>query len=136
MSCYVLDNESINTLVRAGLRWGLIKRATADLVGQALIWENIASVTDRYPDVVGRMGDMPGPIGMHPIIRANETEAWINPLRYTYVPRGADEPRLDPAAVLVMIGRFTYQACETPTWEASAAKQFCDNLDRRVRRSL
>jgi hypothetical protein len=131
MSCFVLSTPEINTLVRAGIRWGLIKRASADLVGQALLNENICSVTRRYPDIVGAGGSMPGPVDMAPPVTMAEgdvTRAWITPSAYRYVPRAEGEARLDPCAVRRLLGTYDYQCCEHPEWNTSAARAYCDAL--------
>lgn len=135
MSAYVCGDPAIDVLVRAGLRYKLVTRASADLVGQALRAENVASVTYRYADIVGG-GAMPGPVALpDPITQLASGGACITPASYRYTPRVEGEPRLDPAKVLTVISCYSYQSCEHRGWDGSAAHAYIEALDARIRRA-
>jgi hypothetical protein len=87
---------------------GPVTRETADLAGQALLAENIASVSHRYPD--DPPGELPGPIP--------------NPMlaQYEWTDFGK---LLTPVEALCAIDGYEYQSCEHPGWWDSGASHFC-----------
>jgi len=110
VSAYVVSNNTIHAIVRGGLQYGLVKRATAGLIGQALIETNHWSLCARY------VGDqMPAPMtGYH-------------------LPDTIG--KLTPEAIVGCIQCFEYQACEFEDWTHSAAYRFTQALLQRIERS-
>ena len=134
MSAFIVPEGTITAIVRTGLRYGMGSLSSASLTGQALIAENIASVSYRYPDCLASGERLPGQRNDRPatIQRVTETAAYMNPMDYRYTPRGEDEPALDPGKVLSAISSYTYQSCEHPQWGTSAAQEFVGELTRRI----
>jgi hypothetical protein len=141
MSAFIVDKRHIDALLTAGLKsdqygplrwlapapknenayrkgepWGPeaaketnerrreLTAETAHQVGAMLVAENQRSVNFRYDEE--KMEDL-----------------------YEYEPyRG----KLTPVQVLKAIACFDYQACETPDWDESEAKAFCNALMHRM----
>lgn len=126
MSAFIVGTDHIDYLVAAaidtsgrlggfGVYWAgeRIASHTADVVGAALLAENIASVSYRYADE--GTGNLPGPIP--------------NPVPADYVYRPFLQ--VDAAQVLKAIDCYEYQSCEHPGWHDAEARRFCDTLRRR-----
>lgn len=124
MSAYVVDKETINLLVRAGLHvrykpmtWYnadqryQLDESTADLVGQMLLDECVHSVSHRYQD--DGITKLSGPTNAY----------WLVPYKYQ---AGLHLPT--PVVILKAIACYEYQSCEHPEWETSKAKAFCETL--------
>lgn len=124
MSAYVVDTAHIDAILQAALGAAYDGDAirfagepvtfdTADVVGRALIAENLASVRFRYP---GRPdAELPGP------------DPTPCPADYTFA---FPLRELMPVETIKAVDSFEYQACEHPGWAASDAKRFCDELRR------
>lgn len=126
MSAFILGTDHIDYLVSAavdagthqsgfGIYWDgeRVEWHNADVVGAALLRENIASVSHRYAD--NGTGSLPGPIP-NPV-----------PEDYVYLPF----LKVDAAQVLKALDCYEYQSCEHPGWNDSEARRFCDVLRRR-----
>lgn len=136
MSAYLVDDATLDVIVRAAIRFKLVRPASASLVGQALRWENIASVSHRYPNDALTGAQMPGPTAVPPLLSISGREiardARLNPSTYSYTPRNALEPRLDLRAVLGCIECLNYQSCEHPGWPGSASQRLLNQLTRAI----
>ena len=126
MSAYVVDDEHISYLLQAAchltrngyhLYYGpyghddsirLLPETVAE-IGVALLAENIASVSYRYPDAA--LGYLTGPVGA---------------IDYTY--RHSIYVSLKSVDILKAIQGYEYQSCEHPGWQASKARAFCEQL--------
>ena len=125
MSAYVVDRNHIRYLVACaeyldrrphnpfswfhdGERHDLGKCSEA---GQMLWDENRKSVSHRYGTPID--GDLPGPVH----------ETFV----YSHIPTPI-EWHPDVAQAFLSISCYTYQACETPEWEASDAYAFMEAL--------
>ena len=98
---------------------GPVTAATADLAGQALLAECIASVSYLYPD--DRPGQLPGP-APNPVVDQYE---WT------------DFGRLMTAVeALCAIDGYEYQSCEHPGWWDSGAHHFCHRFRKALIRCL
>lgn len=126
MSAFILGTDHIDYLVSAAVEAGIhqggfgiywdgqrVEWHNADVVGAALLRENIASVSYRYQDF--GTGNLPGPIP-NPV-----------PKDYVFLPF----LRVEPAQVVKAIDCYEYQSCEHPGWNDSEARRFCDVLRRR-----
>jgi hypothetical protein len=111
MSAYLVSPETIHVIVRGGLQYGLVKRATAGLVGQALIEANHYSLLARYGDAM--------PEGM---------------IAYE-LPADVLAVRLKSEAIYGCLRCYDYQACEFEGWDTSAARAYTSALTRRIERS-
>ncbi len=139
MSAYLPTDGTITAIVRTGLRFGMGSLSSATLTGQALLFESIASVSYRYPRDLANGEHLPGQLlTSAPVVdwsmSGDNPAAFLSPSWYRYTPRGEDEPALDPGKVLHAIAAYTYQSCEHPGWATSPAKQFVDELKRRIQR--
>ncbi len=122
MSAFIVSKVHIDAMVRLAIvyspsyaiPYGDIGevRLHPDEVGRAILAENVASVTHRYPD--DKPEELPGPNGAY----------WLG--EYLYSPLGGRTPT--PIEGLKLINCYEYQSCEHPEWESSKAKEFCDRL--------
>lgn len=108
MSAYLVSDNTIHVLVRGGLQYGLVRRATADLVGQALIEANHWSLVARNGDTMPE---------------------WVQ----YHLP--TDVPKIRPEAIYSCVRCYAYQACEMPSWETSGVDAYLTALERRIERS-
>lgn len=107
MSAYLVSTATIDAVVRGGLQYGLVRRASADLVGQALLWANHRSLWARYGDT------MPTSVDYH-----------------LY----AEVPQLRAPVIYGCTACFEYQACEFEGWDASPAHHYTSTLLARIER--
>ena len=141
MSAFIQGKEHIDAVVRLALegpaghsasRWNdgtdgwyfyhdgqgtRVNADTADTIGTALVVENVASVSYRYP---GESTDLPGPVA----------EYYREP--YAYAPGR----RLTMVEGFMALDGLEYQSCEHPGWNGSLAKTFLDALRKRLWQSL
>ncbi len=123
MSAYIVNVADIDYLVYAALHYGYgqsgyvyygnwgVTLDTADWLGAALLKQNVAMAEYRFLPV-----------------------STLDPAAYRYRPDGL--PPLVPVKVLVTISRYEYQFCKYPTWERSAAHDFCTQLRTAAIRQL
>ena len=102
MSAYVVDKETIDTLIAGALRARLFGIDEATEKGQMLWRENVTSVSFRY--------NLPTRDATELAQYERDVEA------YTYA---ACDP--DGAAIIDAIDCLDYQSCEHDGWHASAA---------------
>ena len=136
MSAFIVGKDHIDLLVSAAtdyeVRWFTDDRprtagkSYADIVrnardidpndiGAMLVRENVASVSDRYPD--DKPGELPGPVDAY----------YTRPFRFQRV---FDLP--STATILHAIAGYEYQSCEHDGWEVSEARFFCEALRSRL----
>jgi hypothetical protein len=97
---------------------GPVTRDTADLVGQALLRENIASASYHYDEPLGKLpGPVPNP----------------DPAQYEWTDLGE---LLTPVETLCAIDGYEYQSCEHPGWWDSPASHFCHRFRKSLTRCL
>lgn len=102
MSAYVVDADVITVLVSAGQQTGLLgPDVNPEGFGQMLWDENQASVNHRYSE------NEPAPQYRHPTVLPGE---------------------LYKTEVAAAVDNYTYQSCEHPEWESSAAYAYCQFL--------
>jgi len=94
----VIYQEGVKT--QFGRTYRQLNRRTAETVGQLLLDENVRSVNYRYDE--------------------GET--------YIYKHDKPVHTNWSPVEVLSAIACYEYQACETPEWQYSEARTFCDAL--------
>jgi hypothetical protein len=103
MSTYVVTTDTVDVIVQAAIKYNVITRHSADVVGQAILAQNIRSVATRYPDVLVN-GGMPGPLTL-----SGHVPHITNPLGYTFTPF---ERKLRRIAVNGAIRTWAYQCAE------------------------
>jgi hypothetical protein len=100
----------VNELLREAGRSGPLTQEAADLAGQALLRECVASVSYRYDEPLGELpGLVPNP----------------DPEQYEWTDFG---PLLTAIESCKAIACYEYQSCEHPAWEGSGARAFCGRL--------
>jgi hypothetical protein len=109
MSAYVVDKETIDTLIAGALRARLFGEEEANEKGQMLWRENVASVAFRYQLATRNAQELAEYLG--------DVEA------YTYAPCDPEGP-----AIVDAIECLDYQSCEHEEWDASAACALLRNL--------
>lgn len=139
MSAYVVSRDHIRFLVAAARSHRIVRqygmywyhdgksnkldahdRDQASHIGQMLWDENIKSINARYPDTVGKLDNMPGPV--------DETFIYAH---------SADWPReITPVQVLKACNGYEYQACEHDGWKDSEAHAFIEALKNAAVRAL
>lgn len=103
MSCFIVSDEHINTLVTYAVANNLVKRRAASTVARLLFNENVRSFVARYN---GRhMEDVPKTI------------------KYK-----ATLPEYSHVAIVKQCNCYDYQACETSDYEQSAAAAFVTKI--------
>ena len=138
MSAQMVDKELIDVLVTAALerpcgitphqnRGSLLRftptaqggfqctrcpPAQANILGQILVDENLASVQARYPDCVDNPLETPGPLDQY----------WQS--RYEYCQVAVRSP----TQILAAINAYQYQACEHIEWPASPGRSLCADI--------
>lgn len=139
MSAFMVDKIHIDLLVKTAIEgpkesnprrpssWHTVyygnptRRAdylAADMLGDMLIMENLASIHARYVDTICNSKAVPGPIEHY----------WETP--YTHDRRG--NRRLTVVEALKAIRCYEYQSCEHPGWKDSDAASFCDSMTRQL----
>lgn len=109
MSAYVVDKETIDTLIAGALRARLFGIDEATEKGQMLWRENVTSVSFRY--------NLPSRDATELAQYEGDVEA------YGYAPCDPDGP-----AIVDAIDCLDYQSCEHDEWQASAACALLRNL--------
>jgi|HubBroStandDraft_5_1064220.scaffolds.fasta_scaffold69458_2 hypothetical protein len=109
MSAYVVDKETIDTLIAGALRAKLFGLDEATANGQMLWRENVTSVSFRY--------NLPTRDATELAEYEGDVEA------YEFTPCDPTGPAIDSA-----IDCLDYQSCEHDGWEASAACALLRNL--------
>ena len=109
MSAYVVDKETIDTLIAGALRARLFGEDEATEKGQMLWRENVISVSYRY--------NLPTRDATELAQYEGDVEA------YEYAPCAPTGPEIDAA-----IDCLDYQSCEHDGWEASAAHALLANI--------
>ena len=109
MSAYVVDKETIDTLIAGALRAKLFGEDEATEKGQMLWRENVISVSYRY--------NLPTRDATELAQYEGDVEA------YEYAPCAPTGQEIDAA-----IGCLDYQSCEHDGWEESAAHALLANL--------
>ena len=130
MSSFIVSPEHLRALVLAGLagqfqdgamRWywdddtrsGVLDSETVARVFEMLYRANVEAVEYHYG--VDNPDGLPGYIGPNP---------------YRFAPASRFTP--DPIAILKAVACYEYQASDAPTWNASAARDFCQALRLRM----
>jgi len=111
VSAFVVSKATIDVIVAAMVRLGLIEFDQADQTGQMLWNENYASVNYRYSD------DSAAP-------------------PYVFPPMSIPKAHEDPALVLKQVHCLNYQSCEHKEWESSRAKALLVELECSLARVL
>jgi hypothetical protein len=109
MSAYVVDKETIDTLIAGGLRAELFMPCDATTNGQMLWRENVVSVSFRY--------NLPTRDATELAEYERDVEA------YTFEPCSPTAQQIDSA-----IDCLDYQSCEHDEWEASEACKLLQQL--------
>lgn len=132
MSAFVVSKKHITMMVETALdgtkecggpNWKLFSLRLplgildANMLGQALIEENLKSIHARYPDTVEDPENTPGPIAQYC------HESYKHPHVTT---------RLTAVEALKAIICYEYQSCEHDEWNESAVKEFCDRLKHKL----
>ena len=109
MSAYVVDSQTIDTLIAGALRARLFGEDEATEKGQMLWRENVISVSYRY--------NLPSRDATELAQYEGDVEA------YEYAP-------CDPTGEMIVraIDELDYQSCEHDGWEASAACALLRNI--------
>lgn len=106
MSCFVVDNGTIDTIVQAMIAEGQCPPHNGTMVGRVLWRQNIYAYTKLNPteSMPALMGDV---------------------RQYRF--RGTDQP-LDPAVVLQQLACLESQCCGDPQWENTPARALIHRL--------
>lgn len=118
MSAWIVGKEHIDLLVTAALAWELTVPERADDTGRMLWLECQRSVAYRYPN--DKDGQWPGPDGL--------TVAEIEGYVFEPIPGVIDPDVVEEAA-----RSFTYQSCEHPGWDDSAARALAADIEAAAR---
>ena len=134
MSAWMVSKGHIDALIRISLegpkdgnrrQWSRpyfqhqeLTYTQADLLGETLTKENLASINYRYPDTVHNPDNTPGPVEHY----------WLEPYEY----RSSQAKHITAVEALKAIACYEYQACEHPQWEQSEARAFCQLLREHI----
>jgi len=143
MSAYVVSNQHINRLLKAGmsgaphrgeLRWmapedpnpeDYQRGAVSGPTALETFRRRARTLTKDTADAVGHMLLVENHRSVnHRYDEAEEPEAFFAYTREAHYP--------DPVHVLKLISCYVYQSCEHPGWEGSEAKAFIDALTKRM----
>lgn len=130
MSAWIVSKNHIDAMVHWAIKLGLTPASEATQTGRMLWIENLRSVAYRYPN--DHSGARPGPTDL--------TDAEI--YTYTYSPPQATPANkyydaFDPDSgrhAALQVCCYSYQSCEHPGWDDSAAAQLCRQLTERLPR--
>lgn len=129
MSAYVVDRDTIHTLVAAGVQvvtldGNRIDREYASQAGQALLDECVRSVSHRYPN--DDLGELPGSYDAETIPGTEQEMTiaqWLTPYRYVAPAEPVNREQAADA-----ISTYEYQSCEHPDWDESWSHAYCLSL--------
>lgn len=117
MSAWIPDKEHIDLLVKTAdlLRDDLDVYVDDYLprLGQMFVDEVVESVSYRYPGDDVSAGELPGPGDPYYLKRYSYTDPGFTP---------------DAAEMRLIVGCYSYQACEHPGWKDSVSNAICEAI--------